>query len=80
VLFACIDQGVGGVEAQAVDVIFMRPVAGVGDEEIAHWRAARPIQVQRIAPGRLVAVGEVLPAELAQVVAIRPQVVIDHIQ
>ena len=43
-------DGVGGVEAQAVEVELVDPVAGVGDEELAHRARARAVEVQRLAP------------------------------
>ena len=80
VLFAAVEQRMGGVQPQAVEMVLVRPVAGVGDEEGSHRRTARPVQVQRVAPRRRVAIGKIRLAELAQVVAIRPKVIVDHVQ
>ena len=52
----------GGVEAQAVEVELVDPVAGVRDEELAHRPGVRAVEVERLAPLVLVAVGEVVAA------------------
>ena len=54
-----VEDAVNGVEAQPVHVIFGQPVERVVDEEPAHLVAVGPVEVERGAPGRLVAIGEV---------------------
>ena len=54
-----VDEGVHGVEAQAVEVVVAQPHQGVVAEEAAHLLAARAVEIHGRAPGRLVAVGEV---------------------
>ena len=74
-----VEDGVGRVQAQAVDVEIAQPIQGVLDEKLPHARAARTVVVDGLAPGRAVAVGEVRP-EIAQVVSFGPQVVVDHVE
>src|SRR5436853_331881 len=69
-----IDDGVHGVDAQRIDVKLLDPLQGVVDEEPAHVVAVRPVEVQRRAPRRLVAVGKVR-SELGEVVPLRAEVV-----
>ena len=68
------------VEAQAVEMKLVDPVAGVGDEELAHRRRVRAVEVDRVAPLVVVAVGEVRGRERAQVVADRAEVVVDDVE
>ena len=51
-----------GVEAQAVEVIFLEPVQRVVDEEVAHRPRLGAVDIDAGAPRRLVAVGEERPA------------------
>ena len=51
---------VGGVQPQAVEMKLLQPVKRVVDEEGAHGFAARAVEIDAGAPGRLVAVGEEL--------------------
>ncbi len=73
-------DGVDGVQAQAVEVEFLQPVQGVVDEEIAHHLAARRIEVDGRAPRRVVRRVEEGQRVGMQVVAVRPEVVVDHVQ
>ena len=67
-----VDEGVDGVEAQAVDVIVAQPHEGVVAEEAADLVAAGVLEVDGVAPRREVIGGEV-GAELAGVVADGPK-------
>ncbi len=69
---------VHGIEPQAVDVVVAQPHQGVVAEEAPHLVAARVLEVDGVAPGSAVAVGQV-GAELRGVVSHRPEVVVDHI-
>ena len=74
-----IEHGMDGVETQGIDMKVAEKVDRILDKVAAHLVAAGAIQVDRCAPRRLVAVGEV-GAILAQIVALGAQVVVDHIQ
>src|SRR5919202_3227955 len=76
---AIVDNCVRRVEAQAIHVIFMRPIERVVNEEAAHRLTAGPIEIERIAPRGMVARGKVLGRKVPQVVARRTQVVVDDI-
>ncbi len=69
-----------GVQAQAIDVELVHPVARVGDEEFAHRTALLAVEVDRLAPLVAVAVAEVALRELFQVVAVGAHVVVDHVE
>ena len=60
-----VEDLLGGVEAQAVEVELLDPVAGVGQEELAHRAGVGAVEVDGLAPLVLVAVGEVVRGELA---------------
>ena len=68
------------VEPQAVEMELADPVLGVPHHELAHRRGMRPVEIDRVAPLVVVAVGEVVGAELAQVAAVRTEVVVDHVE
>ncbi len=74
-----VDDAVGGVEPEAIDMIFTNPVKRVFDEEATHIVTPRTINVDGIPPGGVVAVGEVI-AILREVVAFWPKMVIDNVQ
>lgn len=69
-----------GVQAQAIEVDVAYPVAGVLRDELAHARAAVAVEVDRLSPVVLIAVGEVVRTEAAEIIAVRPEVVVDHVQ
>src|SRR6266511_1606527 len=56
------------------------PVAGVGDEELTDGTGKLAVEVDGLPPIRGVAVREILWGELRQVVPIRPDMIIDHVQ
>ncbi len=68
------------VEPQAVDVVLVHPVQRVLDEEAAHRGAVRAVEVHALAPRAAVPVGEVVRAEGVGVGAVRPEVVVDHVE
>ncbi len=53
-----------GVQPQAIAMKLVDPVAGIGDEELPHRVAEFVIEVQRVAPLRLVAFAEIVRREL----------------
>ena len=68
------------IQAEPVDVILANPVLDVGQHQLADRRGLRSIEVERLTPFVAVAVGEVLARKASQVVAIGPEVVVDHIE
>ena len=76
---ASVKDTVDSVQTQGVDVVLGHPVEGVVDDIAAHLTAILAIVVHRLAPRGLVTVGKV-GTVLAQVVALRPKMVVDHVQ
>ena len=74
-----VHDGVDGVDPEPVQVIVPQPHERVVAEEPAHLVAIGTVQVHRVSPGSAVAVGEVR-AEPAQVIPLRAEVVVDHVQ
>ncbi len=74
---ATVRQRVHGVEPEPVDVEVPQPLQGVVDHVPADLVGVRPVQVQAGTP--VVATGEVR-AELVEVRAGRPEVVVDHVE
>ena len=80
VIVGGVEHLLGGVEAEAVEVKLLDPVAGVLDEELARGGGVVPVEVDGVAPFVLVAVGEVTGRKTAQVVFVGSDVVVDHVQ
>ncbi|MCW0423767.1 hypothetical protein NB713_001710 [Xanthomonas sacchari] len=77
-----VEEGVGHdrmhrIQAQAVEAILVQPHQRVVDEVALHRRQA---EVDRRAPGRRRVLAEEGRGVLAQVIAVRAEVVVDHIQ
>jgi len=70
---------VHGVEAQRVDVVVAEPSARVVDEERPHDLGTGVVEVDRRPPRRLVGLREVR-REPGEVVAARPEVVVDDVE
>jgi hypothetical protein len=47
------------VQPQPVEVIFVDPIAGIGDEKFARRPRIRAIEIDRFAPLVVVAIGEI---------------------
>ena len=74
-----VTDGMDGIQAEAVAVIVFKPMTRVFEEEIPDLIALRPVEIDGIPPRRPVAIGEI-GAIIPEVVAFRPQMVVDHIQ
>ena len=74
-----VDDGVHGVDPQAIDVVVAEPHRCVVDEETADLVAVCAVEVDRLAPRRDVA-GREVGTEALQDVACRPEVVVDHVE
>lgn len=70
-------DGVHGIQPQPVEAIFHQPHQRVVEEERAHFRLA---EVDGGAPGRVHVVAEDAAGVVVQVVALRPEVVVDHVE
>ncbi len=80
VLVRVVRDALRGVEAEAVEVELLDPVARVREEELADGRGVPAVEVDGGAPLGLVPFGEVVLRELREVVAVRPEVVVDHVE
>jgi hypothetical protein len=68
------------IEAQAVQMKLLDPVGGVVQEKLAHRTCAWSVEIDGVAPFVFVAVREIGVGELAQVVAVRPEMIVDDVQ
>src|SRR3569833_474100 len=69
-----------GVEAQAVEVIFLYPVAGVGEEEFADRPVIGAVEIDRIAPLGGIAIAEIVRRKLPEIIPVGADVVYNHIE
>ena len=74
--FVVVDR-VHGVEAQAVEAIFVEPVERVVEEEVAHLR---PLEVDRRRPTACAAFAEKRLRIRVQIIAVRAEVVVDDVE
>src|ERR1700744_1076893 len=59
-----------GIEAQAVEVVFIDPVSSVGDEEFTHRSGISAIEINRFTPLVLVTVREVVDRKGLEVITL----------
>src|SRR5262245_7860124 len=69
----------GSVQAQAVKVKFLDPVAGIGKEELAYRARMLVCIVNGLPPVRSVAICKIFWGKLRQEITICSQVIIDHV-
>ena len=74
VLLRGVEDRVSGVEAETVDMKVAVPIDGVIEEKIPH---RSQLEIQGIAPWGFVFVIEVVAAVAAEVIAVRPEMVVD---
>ncbi len=77
VLRAVIDDPVDRIEAQAVEAVFVEPIEDVVDRDVAHVPLG---VVDRRPPGRPLLGVEVLRCVEVQVVSVRAEVIVDHVE
>ncbi len=80
VLLRVVSDVLGGVEAQAVEVVFGDPVSGVRDDEFADRSTIVAIVVHAVTPVGVMALREIVAGERGEVVSVRAQVVVDHVE
>ena len=61
-------------------MILVQPVAGVVEHELPYLPTVHPIVVQGIAPWGAILATQILRGELQQIIALRSQVVVYHVQ
>src|SRR5579872_73403 len=69
-----------GIESQPVEVILLQPIQRIVNVEIAYRTAVRTIEVDRLSPWSFVPLGKELRRIQPKVIALRTEMVIDHIQ
>ncbi len=79
VLGAEVLDGMHGIEPQPVDMEVAQPHHGILQEEMTHPVAEDVVEVDGLAPGGVILAGEAR-AKGVQVVALRPQVVVHHVE
>ncbi len=75
-----VEHLLGRVEAQPVEVVFLGPIAGIGEHEFANRPAVGPVKIDRLAPLVLVPVGEIAFGKAFQVIAVRAEMVVDDVE
>src|SRR5579871_1830264 len=74
-----IEDAVDRIEAQGVDVIFLEPIHGVLAKKSSHFVAALTIEIDRLTPRSSVTIRKVRTVCI-KVVALRTEMVVDHIE
>src|SRR5262245_14859195 len=67
------------IQSQGINVKLLERIKRVRDKELAHRPAIGPVEVDRLAPRRAVATGEVRP-ELPEVVTFGPKMVVNDVE
>jgi len=70
----------GGVETEPIEMKFIDPVAGVGDEELTDRPGVLAVKVDRIAPIVFVALGEIIFGINPQVISVRSEMVVNDVE
>ncbi len=73
-------QCVHGIDAQPVEMEFAKPVQCIGDDELPYFAAVGSIVVEGRTPGCLAPLRKELRRVPPQIITLRPEVVVDHIQ
>src|SRR4051794_29450884 len=68
------------VEAKPIEVILLQPIQRIVNIKIAHRAAVRTIKIDRLSPWSTVSLRKKVWCIQAQVIAFRPEVVINHIE
>ena len=77
---ALVDHRVSRVDAQAIHVIFVDPVQGILDEELADQLALGTVEVDGGPPGSAMLSGKVIGTEEAEIAAIGSEMVVDDVE
>jgi hypothetical protein len=80
VVARAVRHGMHGVQAQAVQVELVEPVERVVHDEGPRDLAARRVEVEGVAPRSLAVAAEERRGVPRKIVALRPEVVVDHVE
>src|SRR2546423_2248851 len=75
-----VSNGMTRVQPQSVKVILPQPVQRVVNEKTAYGPAARAVKIDRLSPRGAMTIGEELRRVNSQIIALRPKVVVNHVQ
>ena len=75
-----VEDLLGGVEPQPVEMEFAHPIGGVFAHEFPHRSGALAVEIDGIAPFVLVFVGDVGGREKRQVIPVRPEMIVDDVE
>ena len=74
-----IENAVNCVQTQGVEMVVLKPIQCILDEESPHFVAASTVKVDGLTPRGPVAIGKVWSVSI-KVVAFRPQMVVNHVE
>src|ERR1700738_2713985 len=74
-----IENAMNRVQPQRVEMKCLQPVERVLNKKSAHFVAARFVKIDGLSPGSSIPVGEIRGVR-TQVVAFRPEMVVDHVE
>src|SRR5215471_1093341 len=80
VFLGSIEDLLSGVQAQPIQVELFDPIGGVGQEKFAYGTGVWTIKVNGLPPVIFVSVGKVVTCEFLKIVAVRTEMVVNHIQ
>ena len=79
-IFRSIENLLRRVEPQPVEMILVDPIARIGDEEFAHRPGIGTVEIDRLAPFVVVAIGEISRGERFEIVPVRAEMVVDDVE
>src|SRR6266568_2452427 len=75
-----VENSMHGVKSQTINAIFLKPVERIMNEVVAHRPAARSIEINRLAPWSVVALGEKLRRIQVQIIPFGAEVVVNDVE
>src|SRR5437773_1196666 len=75
-----VENSVHGVKSQTIDAIFVKPIERIVNEVVAHGPAAWSIEINRLAPGSVLVLGEKLRRIQMQIISFGAEVVVNHVE
>src|ERR1700756_2257910 len=72
-------DSVDGIQAESINMELLEPIEGILHKKSDYFVAVRSVEVDGLPPRRAISVGEIW-AEVRQVIALRAEVVIDHVE
>ena len=77
---AVVDDGMDGIEAQSIEIVFLDPILRVVNDELTHRTAVSAVVVDGRTPRRLMPIGKERRCVRGQVISVRPKVVVHDVQ